>query len=379
MWKWALAAASTLCAFVLTIAVDRVASLVLPRREALVFPPDSRFRLKTSEFDFEANVNSLGFRDRPFHAGSSSVTRIVAIGDSFTYGWGVQDSEPWPKALERDLLARGMAVEIANLGRPGAGPDQYLRIAQAAVPVLKPRWIIVGLLQGDDLNQSTSHAAPEEGSVLKILFPTLSQLSSESPVVITADETRKKWQRQAREFVARLEPAERQRFESLDPAIRVRFLRGDLNPDILALSTRTPQYSSWLLNKSGDVVQRKIAAMAEQLVRIRRLAERYGAHLLVVSVPNWPYVSQSRSRQKLGFILTREMLSTEAPDDEMRQACRAAGIDRFISVTNEIRRRAADGAALYFPADGHFTPEGQQAFADALSARVWPILSNQRT
>ncbi len=120
----------------------------------LIFAPNSRFRLKTSEFDFEAHINSFGFRDRPFRLTRPGLTRVLAIGDSFTYGWGVQDSEPWPKVLERDLSRLGMPIEIANLGRPGAGPDQYLEIARAAVPVLRPRWIIVGLLQGDDLSQS---------------------------------------------------------------------------------------------------------------------------------------------------------------------------------------------------------------------------------
>jgi hypothetical protein len=70
------------------------------------------------------------------------------------------------------------------------------------------------------------------------------------------------------------------------------------------------------------------------------------------------------------------MLSTTAPDDEVRRACRQAGVDRFVDVTEELRRRAADGAKLYFPADGHFTPAGQQAFADALAARLWRILSS---
>jgi lysophospholipase L1-like esterase len=363
--------------------MDRMAALALRGREALIFPANSRFRLQTSEFDFEAHVNSLGFRDRQFRLTAARKTRVLAIGDSFTYGWGVQDSEPWPKVLERDLSRLGMPIEIANLGRPGAGPDQYLAIAQAAVPLLKPRWIIVGLLQGDDLSQSEPGPAERKANrppVLSTLYPTLSQvpalLTSEAPVV-TAEESRRKWRKQAEALLARLKPGERQRFDSLDDSTRERFRAGDMNPDIVGIALRRPDYSSWLLDESSTAVQSKIEVMADRLARIRRLAEAYGARVIVVSIPNWPYVSHSAALRRIGFVLNGTMLSTDAPDDEARQACREAGIDQFLSVTDEIRRRAAEGTVLYYALDGHFTPEGHEAFADALAPQLWRILSGR--
>lgn len=42
----------------------------------------------------------------------------MAIGDSFTYGWGVPAEDSWPKILERRLQARGYDVEVATLGQP---------------------------------------------------------------------------------------------------------------------------------------------------------------------------------------------------------------------------------------------------------------------
>jgi lysophospholipase L1-like esterase len=379
------ASAGCLAALLLMVGMDRAAGLALGGREALIFPANSRFRLKTSEFDFEAHINSLGFRDRRFRRTATQKTRVLAIGDSFTYGWGVQDSEPWPKVLERDLSRLGMPIEIANLGRPGAGPDQYLAIAQAAVPLLRPRWIIVGLLQGDDLSQSKPGPAERRARrhpVLSTLYPTLSRiptlLTSEAPVV-TAEESRRKWREEAAALLARLKPRERQRFDSLDASTRTRFLAGDMNPDIVAIALRRPDYSSWLLDQSSAEVQSKVGIMADRLARIRRLAEAYDARVLVVSIPNWPYVSHSTPLRRIGFVLNRNMLSTDAPDDEARQACHEAGIDQFVSVTEEVRRRAAEGAALYYPLDGHFTPEGHEVFADALAPELWPILSDQHT
>lgn len=75
------------------------------------------------------STNSLGAR------GSSDVERavppgklrIVCVGDSFTQGYGVDDAEAWPSALQ----ALDPRLEVVNLGQRGYGIDQaylwYLR------------------------------------------------------------------------------------------------------------------------------------------------------------------------------------------------------------------------------------------------------------
>jgi hypothetical protein len=369
----------------MTIAADRAASFLLPERQAVVFPPHSRFELRTSEVAFDANVNSLGFRGPEFEPGTKARSRVVAIGDSYTYGWGVEDSQAWPKVLETELRRRGIDVEIANLGRPGAGPDQYARIVEAAMPVLKPRWIIVGLLQGDDLNQSML-LKPEHEAVatplMNVLYPTLSELntslsSAEKPLVITASEAREEWQQRARSLVAWLNPDERGRFEALPRRVRERYLDGDLNPYVVELAVREPNYFSWLLNESNPLVQKKVWAMAQQLSRIKEVARANGARVVAVSIPNWPYISHSESARRLGFDLRQEMLRTTVPDDESRRACEAAGIEQ-IAVTNEIRDRAADSAPLYYPFDGHFTAEGQRAFAEAIAPDLATVFASAK-
>jgi hypothetical protein len=380
--KYAFALAASLAAFGMTIAADRAASLLVPERQAVVFPPHSRFELRTSELAFDANVNSLGFRGPEFEPGTKAQSRVVAIGDSYTYGWGVEDSQAWPKVLETELRRRGIDVEIANLGRPGAGPDQYARITEDAMPVLKPGWIIVGLLQGDDLNQSMPLRREHEmlaAHLMNALYPTLSELntslsSAEKRLVITASAARTEWQQRARSLVARLNPDERGRFEALPRRVRERYLDGDLNPYVVELALREPNYFSWLLDESNPLVQKKVWAMAQQLSRIKEVARANGASIVAVSIPNWPYVTHSESARLLGFDLRQEMLRTTAPDDESRRACEAAGIEQ-IAVTDEIRDRAADSAPLYYPFDGHFTAEGQLAFAEAIAPDLATVLA----
>jgi lysophospholipase L1-like esterase len=58
------------------------------------------------------------------------VFRILALGDSTTFGWGVAQEQAWPAQLEAVLRARGVAVEVINAGVPATdlrAMDAYLR------------------------------------------------------------------------------------------------------------------------------------------------------------------------------------------------------------------------------------------------------------
>jgi hypothetical protein len=58
------------------------------------------------------------------------VFRILALGDSTTFGWGVAQEQAWPAQLEAALRARGAEVEVINAGVPATSLETmaaYLR------------------------------------------------------------------------------------------------------------------------------------------------------------------------------------------------------------------------------------------------------------
>src|SRR5438132_1949211 len=65
-------------------------------------------------------INERGFRDGPYAEALSSDLRILALGDSFTLGLGVDAMDPWPEQLEL-LLRRdfGSRASVVNAGVPG--------------------------------------------------------------------------------------------------------------------------------------------------------------------------------------------------------------------------------------------------------------------
>ncbi len=63
-------------------------------------------------------INSHGLREREIApAKPEGTTRILMLGDSITFGWGVEQSEALPAQLERDFKAAGKDnVEVINSG-----------------------------------------------------------------------------------------------------------------------------------------------------------------------------------------------------------------------------------------------------------------------
>src|SRR5689334_18825859 len=68
----------------------------------------------------EVKINSLGFRDREFSEQKSRAYRILALGDSITFGTSLAVDLTYPKQLEELLNEAGSArFEVFNLGVGG--------------------------------------------------------------------------------------------------------------------------------------------------------------------------------------------------------------------------------------------------------------------
>ncbi len=73
------------------------------------------------------------------------VTRILAFGDSFTFGEDVSDDEAWPHRLE-ELLP---GSEVLNFGVHGYGHDQMLLALEEEGVKYHPDVVLVGFLSDD--------------------------------------------------------------------------------------------------------------------------------------------------------------------------------------------------------------------------------------
>jgi len=374
-----------------SVVADRVAKPFLPEHgPGLIFPTNTTRHFQSPEFSFTVKTNSLGFRDGEFSAQKSAPIRILALGDSFTYGWGVEIEQSWPRILEQRLRNAGLNVEVANLGKPAGSPRSYADIAEKAVPVLKPDLLIVAVLQGDDLAQmelapqpetdqakaadaSTKH--PQARALAKRLYPNFLAWIDErenSEAVLT-----KQWRREAQIFLTVFTPKEKARLEKIDVRAREAFLNGELNPALVYLGIHQPEYFLQTMDANSAKVQELVSKMAEQFARIKNVARQNNADVLVVSMPYGIFVSSAslKSRERLGFTSAQEMLTTSAPDDEISIACQMAGV-RFYDYTHDFRQASAQNN-LFFELDGHINAQGHSYFAEVIAPMIKEAISSR--
>ena len=101
----------------------------------------------------DVTTNSLGFRDLEFSAEKApDEFRVLTVGDSFTFGSGVQLEDSWPQILERMLHeSMGRPVESINGGYAAGSywPPGYLDWISKEGIALKPDVLVIGLCLND--------------------------------------------------------------------------------------------------------------------------------------------------------------------------------------------------------------------------------------
>jgi hypothetical protein len=97
-----------------------------------------------------ASTNSRGWRDpeRAYETKSAGVRRAVAVGDSFTFGTDVDDGERFTDKL----AARMEHLEVLNVGVPGFGTDQELRLLETEALGYQPDVVILTICVFNDLD-----------------------------------------------------------------------------------------------------------------------------------------------------------------------------------------------------------------------------------
>lgn len=86
---------------------------------------DGDFRAIRPDLEARCTTNAAGFRGPDWPAPDPKALRILAIGDSVTFGFGVGDDETWPAVLQRRLQQRaGRTVQVRNVAVPGYSTSQ---------------------------------------------------------------------------------------------------------------------------------------------------------------------------------------------------------------------------------------------------------------
>lgn len=133
----------------------------------------TRCPLRQKEFTTTASLNSLGYRGQEFsYQKDPNVFRILVVGDSFTFGHGVNDDQTYSYQLNQRLKDQGN-FEVINAGYMAAfSPDSYYLYLKEKGLKLQPNLVLLGFFIWNDisdLKETVWLSADEQGLPTRIL------------------------------------------------------------------------------------------------------------------------------------------------------------------------------------------------------------------
>lgn len=130
------------------VSLDPAAFPLVPHRSA---PIRSDNPVLFWELDpADSFINEDGFGDRKFERTRTPGTvRIVVLGDSVAFGYGVDPDESFPKALERELNSMQPGHEVLNFGVGGYNTVQEVEFYRVKAREWKPDVILLSYVLND--------------------------------------------------------------------------------------------------------------------------------------------------------------------------------------------------------------------------------------
>ncbi|MFY9341484.1 MAG: SGNH/GDSL hydrolase family protein [Planctomycetota bacterium] len=171
-------------------------------RPRAMFAPDQRFflcysdheRLRRDWFDdrgrVEVRINHWGLRERDEITPKKppGQRRIVCIGDSFTFGWGIPEDRGWARRLEVELQKTSGDVCTVNCGAAGAVcVDEYWFGLQHRFRDFQPDAVILTICLNDLIPSSGLNVlGPSPATSIRVVDLVLGALGK-SPLQLDPD------------------------------------------------------------------------------------------------------------------------------------------------------------------------------------------------
>ena len=283
-----------------------------------------------------ATINSLGLRgDMPEPEKPAGGVRILAVGDSTTFGWGVNDLETYGARLQR-LLAEaepGRPIRVVNAGVSAYNLRQSARLLGRLAPALNPDVVLVGVFWNDLPYEKVS----PDGVAQAAPPPTTPAMAQGAAP--------------AKPFRLANQPS---RLNRLLRSSRVAYVLRHAWLKAIAPTEAASNQVQWemalLEGKQSPAIDTAWKDVEETLAEIRQLGEAGGFAVGVVIIPIRAQVEDSYPRAAY----------------QTRVRAIAESLGMFVVDPLDELLKAPDRASLFIPYDRmHFSPPGNAAIAQA--------------
>jgi len=285
----------------------------------------------------------------------SSKRRIVVLGGSFVWGYGVEGAD-----LFTELLARDTGDEVVNLGVPGYGADQALLVWRQLGIQFSPDVVLLVVTPSTDV---ASVLATERDGRAKPRFrlDATSGLEMENVPVPQSDGPWNVDEPPAPEAPpsALVVAASRSALVATVMKIAGRLPARQTGDDAQNVLARTPQ---------AEATRTGVTTLGFLLLGLAADVKAAGAQLVVTSVPTVVQVDDGL-RAELVRTHPAPAWDFDAPGRAMQDLCRLAGV-RYVDLLPDLRAAARTDPYLYFRSNLHWTPAGHRVVAATLARAI---------
>lgn len=296
------------------------------------------------EFRVNVKSNSEGFRDQDYSfQKSAGLKRVVVLGDSFTWGWGVEQQEIFCEVAEKKF----QKTEFLNLGQNSYGTGQeYLLLKNLGMKYL-PDLTVLAFFPNDIMDNAGKNLKRpnfilDEGKLVKAKLP--------KPLTFP-----KKVRKFFNEYFAL--------YSLID--YRLSLLR-TLRTNPLAYDG----FDRYLLRDYHERMQEPWEITKALLLEIDKLTNH---RFLIMFVPNRMQVEEDNYQLALEVTKVDEnSIDLFYPNNLVREFSEKYGIP-FLDLTPRFRQESKK-VRLYFTWDSHWTKEGHRLAGEILSEKLESLL-----
>jgi hypothetical protein len=315
-------------------------------------------------------TNSQGFRDRErAFERTGNAPRVLALGDSMTWGAGVSYDETFTALLEQSLQAVASGAEVVNLGVPGWGPHEEFHLLKVYGIRFHPDVVLLNFTVSNDIhnerwdNTNLAHILVVAGQsyyvhsngnwVHDVLGPDRWYLYHNVNYVIRVGASRLQ---RAAESRSGGTPAG----EWAPLVSRAHYIKGIRERDDIYLRDNTPLFE--------DHWNRTQATLLE----VRDFLQTRGLPWVLVLIPDHVQLDHDLQGEFLASIgASPELYDFEKPQKLLRAWCKKNGVpvvDLF-----PVFQAVDWPKKMYFQNDYHLTAAGHKVSASA----IFPVLQER--
>lgn len=299
------------------------------------YVPGAVWRFRHPEYDVVYAINDDGFRDANLRGREKppGTLRILLLGDSFTFGYGVNYEQIWPVLAERELLRRGQPVDLVKAGVEGMDTRSELVLLHRLVKRYSPDAVVVGFLVNDVYDNE----------------PYEARASRDRPPDTAVGP---RWQ-----------------LPTLHLVILARRLVTATDAGYALLYLAAPQRGEFLRVPLSPAAERQRRVTEDLLRLMAKVCDSARIPLAVLSIPQQFQTLYERSSirdPRVNVRLYDQLFSQVA---ERERFSWVPALDAFL--------HADSGEELFYRLDGHLTPAGNRVLAEVFVRDVMPALSRR--